>query len=194
MSSQGKLKILFLCTGNSCRSQMAEGWARALKSDALEAYSAGIETHGLNPDAVRVMAEAGVDISSHCSKNVAALMHVPFDFVVTVCGNAHETCPLFPGKARIIHVGFDDPPKPAQGTTTEEARLAPYRRVRDEIRQFILSLPDSLATDQSENIRALKNTQNPLAKKLEPLLPKGTDLGDTITSVDIKATKPQKAP
>jgi arsenate reductase len=143
-----KMKILFLCTGNSCRSQMAEGWARTLKADIIEAYSAGIETHGLNPDAVRVMAEAGVDISTHYSKNVAALMHIPFDYVVTVCGNAHETCPRFPGKARIVHAGFDDPPKLAQGAATEEARLDPYRRVRDEIRQFILSLPDSLAANQ----------------------------------------------
>jgi arsenate reductase len=143
-----KMKILFLCTGNSCRSQMAEGWARTLKSDVIDAYSAGIETHGLNPDAVRVMAEAGVDISSQYSKNVAALMHIPFDYVVTVCGNAHETCPRFPGKARIVHAGFDDPPKLAQGAATEEARLEPYRRVRDEIRQFILDLPDSLATNQ----------------------------------------------
>jgi arsenate reductase len=143
-----KIKILFLCTGNSCRSQMAEGWARALKAETLDVYSAGIETHGLNPDAVKVMAEAGVDISSHYSKNVATLMHIPFDYVVTVCGNAHETCPRFPGKARIVHAGFDDPPKLAQGAATEEARLEPYRRVRDEIRQFILDLPDSLATNQ----------------------------------------------
>jgi arsenate reductase len=143
-----KLKVLFLCTGNSCRSQMAEGWARALKSDTLEAYSGGIETHGLNPDAVKVMAEAEVDISTHRSKNVDELMHIPFDYVVTVCGHAHETCPLFPGKARIVHVGFDDPPKLAQGAATEEDRLAPYRRVRDEIRQFVSSLPGSLKANE----------------------------------------------
>jgi arsenate reductase (thioredoxin) len=143
-----KLKVLFLCTGNSCRSQMAEGWARALKSDTLEAYSGGIETHGLNPDAVKVMAEAEVDISTHRSKKVDELMHIPFDYVVTVCGHAHETCPLFPGKARIVHVGFDDPPKLAQGAATEEDRLAPYRRVRDEIRQFVSSLPGSLKANE----------------------------------------------
>ena len=91
-----KLKVLFLCTGNSCRSQMAEGWARHLKSDVIEAYSAGITTHGLNPSAVKVMAEAGVDISGHQSKNVQDLLHVPFDYVVTVCGHANETCPRFP--------------------------------------------------------------------------------------------------
>lgn len=143
-----KLKVLFLCTGNSCRSQMAEGWARTLRSDILEAYSAGIETHGLNSDAVKVMAEAGVDISTHRSKNVNELMHIPFDYVVTVCGHAHETCPLFPGKARIVHVGFDDPPKLAQGAAMEEDRLAPYRRVRDEIRQFVSSLPGSLKANE----------------------------------------------
>jgi arsenate reductase (thioredoxin) len=148
MLSKERLKILFLCTGNSCRSQMAEGWANALKAEILEPYSAGIETHGLNPDAVKVMAEAGVDISTHRSKNVNELMHIPFDYVVTVCGHAHETCPLFPGKARIVHVGFDDPPKLAQGVATEEDRLAPYRRVRDEIRQFVSSLPGSLKDNE----------------------------------------------
>src|SRR5512141_2375624 len=95
-----KLKVLFLCTGNSCRSQMAEGWARALKSDSIEAYSAGIETHGLNPRAVKVMAEAGVDISGHQSKHVDTLKRVPFDCVVTVCGHASEHCPVFLTKAR----------------------------------------------------------------------------------------------
>lgn len=139
-----KLRVLFLCTGNSCRSQMAEGWARYLKSDAIEACSAGIETHGLNPNAVKVMAEAGVDISSHQSKNVAHLMNGTFDYVVTVCGHANETCPMFPGKARIVHVGFDDPPALARTARTEEEALDCYRRVRDEIRAFVETLPDSL--------------------------------------------------
>ncbi len=138
------VKILFLCTGNSCRSQMAEGWARALKADAVEAWSAGIETHGMNPDAVRVMAEAGVDISAQHSKRVEDVLDVPFDWVVTVCGHAHETCPRFPGTARVVHVGFDDPPKLARGARTEEERLAPYRRVRDEIRAFVETLPAAL--------------------------------------------------
>ncbi len=102
-------KVLFLCTGNSCRSQMAEGWARHLKGDAIETYSAGIETHGLNPNAVKVMAEAGVDITGHTSKTLNDLAHVTFDYVVTVCGHAHETCPVFPGNAAVIHKGFDDP-------------------------------------------------------------------------------------
>ena len=139
-----RVKVLFLCTGNSCRSQMAEGWARALRGEAVEAYSAGIETHGLNPDAVRVMAEAGVDISGHRSKNVAELSDVALDYVVTVCGHAHETCPRFPGGAQVIHAGFDDPPRLAVGAETEEARLAPYRRVRDEIRAFVETLPEAL--------------------------------------------------
>ena len=138
------LKILFLCTGNSCRSQMAEGWARRLKGDQIEAYSAGIEAHGLNPDAVRVMAEAGVDISSHRSKLVSELRGVDLDYVVTVCGNAHESCPRFPGKAKVVHVGFDDPPRLAADAKTEDERLAPYRRVRDEIRAFVETLPNSL--------------------------------------------------
>jgi len=138
-----KLKILFLCTGNSCRSQMAEGWARHLKADRIEAYSAGIEKHGLNPLAVRVMAEAGVDISTQKSKLVAELPVKEFDYVITLCGHAEETCPFFPGKK--IHQGFDDPPKLAAAAKTEAERLLPYRRVRDEIREFVEKLPDSLA-------------------------------------------------
>jgi arsenate reductase len=139
-----KTKVLFLCTGNACRSQMAEGWARKLKSDSTEPYSAGIETHGLNPDAVRVMAEAGVDISGQRSKLVGDLGGVDFDYVVTVCDNARQSCPLFPGKAKLVHVGFDDPPRLAAGAKTEDERLAPYRRVRDEIRALVETLPDSL--------------------------------------------------
>lgn len=144
MIDKHKLKVLFLCTGNSCRSQMAEGWAHALKGDVIEAYSAGIETHGLNPNAVRVMAEAGVDITGQWSKNVSELMNVDFDYVVTVCGHANETCPVFPGKAKVVHVEFDDPPKLAAAAKTEEEKLNLYRRVRDEIRQFVETLPESL--------------------------------------------------
>jgi arsenate reductase len=140
----GKLKVLFLCTGNSCRSQMAEGWTRHLKGHRIEPYSAGIETHGLNPRAVRVMAEAGVDISGHRSKHVAELSHVRFDYVVTVCDHAHESCPLFPGKAKIVHRSFDDPPRLACDAASEEEALAHYRRVRDEIRAFVQQLPEAL--------------------------------------------------
>jgi arsenate reductase len=142
--SERKIKVLFLCTGNSCRSQMAEGWARHLKGDVIDAYSAGIETHGLNPNAVKVMAAAGVDISGHVSKNVSDVKDIPFDYVVTVCGHANETCPMFPGKAKVIHVGFDDPPTLAKSAKTEEEALAQYRRVRDEIKAFVQRLPGAL--------------------------------------------------
>jgi len=141
-----KTKILFLCTGNSCRSQMAEGWALHLKGDRIDAYSAGIEKHGLNPLAVRVMAESGVDISSQKSKTIDELPVQPFDYVITLCSHANETCPYFPG--RKIHKGFDDPPKLAEDAETEAERLAPFRRVRDEIKKFIESLPESLETSE----------------------------------------------
>ena len=143
-----KLKILFLCTGNSCRSQMAEGWAHHLKGHVIEAWSAGIETHGLNPLAVKVMAEVGVDISGHRSKHVDELKGIPFDYIITVCDHAHESCPLFPGRTKVIHRGFDDPPRLAKTARTEEEALAHYRRVRDEIRHFIQELPDSLDQPQ----------------------------------------------
>jgi arsenate reductase len=139
-----RLKILFLCTGNSCRSQMAEGWARHLKGDVIEAFSAGIDTHGLNPSAVKVMSEVGVDISRQRSKHVDELKDVAFDYVVTVCDNANESCPLFPGKTKVVHVGFDDPPRLAKDAKTEEEALTHYRRVRDKIRAFVETLPDSL--------------------------------------------------
>jgi arsenate reductase len=139
-----KPKLLFLCTGNSCRSQMAEGWARALKGAELDVYSAGIETHGLNPRAVQVMAEAGVDISKHQSKLLESLRDVKFDYVVTVCGHAHETCPRFPGGAKVLHVGFDDPPRLAMNAAGDEEALGHYRRVRDEIKAFVETLPASL--------------------------------------------------
>jgi len=145
-----KLKILFLCTGNACRSQMAEGWTRALKGDVIEAYSAGIEVHGLNPQAVRVMAEAGVDISGQRSKTTEAVKDVPFDYVVTVCGHANETCPMWlSGKAKVVHVGFDDPPALARGAKTENEALAHYRRVRDEIRAFVAGLPANLLEERT---------------------------------------------
>jgi arsenate reductase len=138
------LKILFLCTGNSCRSQMAEGWARQLRAHEIEAYSAGIETHGLNPHAVQVMAEVGVDITSQLSQNVEQLSHIEFDYVVTVCDHAAKSCPIFKGNAIVIHQPFDDPPRLAQEAVTEEAGLDHYRRVREEIRQYVESLPDTL--------------------------------------------------
>lgn len=139
-----KMNVLFLCTGNSCRSQMAEGWARHLKGDLIEPWSAGIEKHGMNPHAVRVMAEAGVDLSGHYSKTLADLGPVTFDVVVTVCGHADEHCPRFPGSTRVVHVGFEDPPRLTRELPDGEAKLAVYRRVRDEIRRFVEGLPDTL--------------------------------------------------
>lgn len=138
------IKILFLCTGNSCRSQMAEGWARYLKSDLIEAHSAGTSPQGLNPLAVKVMAEAGVDIAGHRSNNVIDLLHIQFDYVITVCDNARESCPLFPGKARIVHRGFDDPPFLAKHAKSEDEAFVHYRRVRDEVRDYVLTLPEAL--------------------------------------------------
>ena len=140
-----KVRILFLCTGNSCRSQMAEGWCRQLLSELYDCASAGIEKHGLNPFAVKVMAEVGVDISSHYSKTTAELGDQEFDFVTTVCGDADENCPFFPARTRVIHRGFDDPPKLAAGAADEEEALVHYRRVRDEIRDYIRSLPEELS-------------------------------------------------
>ncbi len=135
-----KLKILFLCTGNSARSQMAEGWVRALKGGALEAYSAGIETHGLNPYAVAVMKEAGADISNQRSKLVTEVLDIPFDYVITVCSHADENCPVFPRATKIIHHGFEDPAK-AEGN--DEEKLIVFRRVRDEIKAFAQLLPEA---------------------------------------------------
>jgi arsenate reductase len=139
-----KPTVLFLCTGNSCRSQMAEGWARHLRGDQFDAYSAGTEPHGMNARAVKVMAEAGVDISGHRSKHVDALREIAFDHVVTVCDHANQTCPTIPGKAKRIHVGFDDPPRLAREAKDEEEALGHYRRVRDEIRLFIEQFDPSL--------------------------------------------------
>ncbi len=143
-------RVLFLCTGNSCRSQMAEGWARFFLGNSLQAFSAGIIAKGLDPRAARVMAEAGVDISAQTSKTVSSLIEAhrdqfgqspdmppPFDLVITVCGHAHETCPRFPGKVRVIHHGFDDPPHLADTASSEDEALGHYRRVRDEIRAFV---------------------------------------------------------
>ena len=141
-----KTTILFLCTGNSCRSQMAEGWAMYLKSDEIEAYSAGIEKHGLNPQAVAVMAEVGVDIAKQKSKCITELPLQEFDWIITLCGHAVETCPYLPG--RKIHKGFDDPPRLAEGLAEKGAnyqeQLDCYRRVRDEIKAFVATLPGAL--------------------------------------------------
>lgn len=139
-----RTKILFLCTGNSCRSQMAEGWTRILKEKEIEAYSAGVAPKGVDPLAVRAMAESGVDISGQSSKGVEEFWDVEFDYVVTLCGHAQESCPVFPAKTRLVHVGFDDPPKLAETAKTEDEALSHYRRVRDEIKRFVEKLPAAL--------------------------------------------------
>ena len=138
-------KVLFLCTGNSCRSQMAEGFARALKSNDFEAYSAGIEKHGMNPHAVKVMAEAGIDIAVQESNTTDELPVKEFDYVVTVCDNAKESCPWFPAKTKLVHQSFQDPPALTRDMPDGEEKLAVYRRVRDEIRKYVESLPGAFA-------------------------------------------------
>lgn len=144
MRKDGKIRVLFLCTGNSCRSQMAEGWAHRLISGTVEASSAGTRPKGMDPRAVRVMLEAGVDISGQRSKRVDELEKIDPDIVITLCGDADGNCPVFPGGARVMHSGFEDPPRLAQGAADEEEALGHYRRVRDEIRDFVLKLPEVL--------------------------------------------------
>lgn len=148
MTQPNRPRVLFLCTGNSCRSQMAEGWARHLLGDRLDAWSAGTDPHGLNPLAVRAMSEAGVDISAHTSKRVEACRPESLDLVVTVCGHAHENCPVFltqnPG-TRVVHRGFDDPPRLAADAAGDDQAMPHYRRVRDEIRAFVETIPNLLA-------------------------------------------------
>ena len=138
---ENKLKILFLCTGNSCRSQMAEDWAQNLKGDTIEPYSAGVTARGLNPSAVLVMKEVGVDISHHTSKEVGSMVNISFDYVITVCSHADQHCPTFTGNAQVIHVGFEDPPSLAASAQNDEEALSHFRCVRDKIRAFIETLP-----------------------------------------------------
>jgi len=146
-----RIRVLFLCTGNSCRSQMAEGLCRHFRGDLIEPASAGIEKHGLNPLAVQAMNEIGIDISSHHSKSVDELGDREFDYVVTVCGHANETCPVFPVLTRVVHRGFDDPPSLAKESASEEEAMGHYRRVRDEIQDYVLSLPVSLESEVSDD-------------------------------------------
>jgi arsenate reductase len=140
-----RLTVLFLCIGNSCRSQMAEGWARHLTALAIEAHSAGTVAKGPDPRAVAVMAEAGVDISGQQSKTLDDLGDLAFDHVVTLCGTARGSCPVFQGATRVMHRGFDDPPALARQARSEAEALGHYRRVRDEIRVFVERLPRLLA-------------------------------------------------
>ena len=137
-------KILFLCTGNACRSQMAESWTNHLRGDHFEAHSAGTIAKGLDPRAVRAMAEAGIDISKNRSKTMDDLPPVTWDLVITLCGDAHENCPFFPGPTKVMHRGFDDPPRLAEGAVDEEEALGHYRRVRDEIKDFVMTLDEEV--------------------------------------------------
>jgi arsenate reductase len=136
-----KLRILFLCTGNTCRSQMAEGLTRHLKSDLIEPYSAGLDPGAMNTRAVKSMSEIGIDISNAFPKTIESLGHITFDYVITLCDHANESCPLFPGKTKRLHWGFEDPPKLAENTTTEDEAMSHYHRVRDQIRSFVEKLP-----------------------------------------------------
>jgi arsenate reductase len=133
-------KVLFLCTGNSCRSQMAEGWCRFYYPGRIEAYSAGLRAQGLNPLAAQVMKEVGVDISAQTSDALEAYLNVTFDLVVTVCDHADAHCPAFPGAIERIHQCFDDPPKLAEQALTQDEVLACYRRVRDQIGHWMQGL------------------------------------------------------
>lgn len=144
-----KKRILFLCTGNACRSQMAEGWARYFHSDWLEAYSAGVSPHGVDPLAVKVMKEVGVDISNHRSKSVDEVESIDFDYVITLCDSAKKSCPVFPAKTLYAHVPFDDPPLLAMSAKTEEEALDHYRRVRDEIRDFVKDIRNFLESKKA---------------------------------------------
>ncbi len=141
----GPISILFLCTGNSCRSQMAEAWAGKLPGGPVEASSAGVEPKGVDPRSVRVMAEAGVDISGQGSKAIEDLDRTEFDYVVTLCDHANESCPFFPGRTTRVHKSFDDPPALAKEAENEEEALFHYRRVRDEIRDWVAGFPGNLA-------------------------------------------------
>ncbi len=165
-------RVLFVCTGNSCRSQMAEGWTRHLLHRMLDAYSAGIGAHGLNRVAVRVMLEAGVDISGYRSKRVEALRYTDFDCVITVCDNANERCPIFPGHTRMLHAGFEDPVTLAQSARNDEEALAHYRRIRDEIRAFVERLPDLLYGGLDAEEEKGQTDARDLAA-----IPQGADLG-----------------
>ena len=132
-------KVLVLCTGNSCRSQMAEGYLRHFAGDRAEIFSAGIETHGVNPRAIATMQEDGIDISKHSSNNIEEYRTIDFDYVITVCDNAKERCPLFPSNAQKFHYNFSDPAKAAG---TEDERMAQFRNVRDQIKAYAKDFTD----------------------------------------------------
>jgi arsenate reductase (thioredoxin) len=150
MDTATKIKVLFMCTGNSCRSQMAEAFARLLRGNLIEPYSAGTAPKGMDLRAVKVMAEVGIDISRYKSKSVFDLPDIAFDYVITLCDDAQQECPFFPVKAALIHHSFDDPPRLSEGARDEEEALHHYRRVRDEIRAYVETLPESLSQQARE--------------------------------------------
>jgi arsenate reductase (thioredoxin) len=150
MSAATSLRVLFLCTGNSCRSQMAEAWAKRLKGDLIEAYSAGTAPKGVDPRAIKAMAEVGIDLSRYKSKSVFELPDIEFDYVITLCEDAQQACPYFPAKTAIMHHGFEDPPRLAENARNEDEAMVHYRRVRDEIRAYIETLPKTLSEETRE--------------------------------------------
>jgi arsenate reductase len=133
MNIENKKKILVLCTGNSCRSQIAEGYLRHFAGDRAEIYSAGVETHGVNPRAIQIMKEDGIDISHHSSNHIDEYQHITFDYIITVCDNAKERCPFFPGNAQRFHHNFPDP---AKATGSEETVMAQFRYTRELIKEY----------------------------------------------------------
>jgi arsenate reductase len=176
MEIEKKFKILFLCTGNSCRSQMAEGFSRHLINDRIDAYSAGIAPKVIDPRAIKAMAEVGIDISRQQSKSTDGIKDMEFDFVITLCDNAQKTCPTFPAKTSVFHMGLDDPPKLAENSQNEKEALEHYRRVRDEIKVFVEQLPDilkqkkeALMFDQARFAAGLKSVIGQLPESLETI-------------------------
>lgn len=143
-NTKEKVKVLFLCTGNACRSQMAEGWAKHLKSDVMEADSAGVWPAGVSSKVIQVMAEAGVDISSHTSKHAYTFLDMDFDYVITLCDHAKEQCPIYGKRTQLVHRAFKDP---IAATGDEEQILAAFRKTRDEIRAFVETLPEGLMAE-----------------------------------------------
>ncbi|OQB48653.1 MAG: Arsenate-mycothiol transferase ArsC1 [Firmicutes bacterium ADurb.Bin153] len=139
-----RMKVLFLCSGNSCRSQMAEGWTKKLKGDVIDAYSAGIEKHGIDASAAAVMKEVGIDISGNRSKTVEDLQGIDFDYVITLCGYASENLPAELGQIKRVHRRFVHPMRLALGAENQDEELEAYRKIRDEIREFVASLPEYL--------------------------------------------------
>jgi arsenate reductase len=174
MGTEKQTKILFLCTGNSCRSQMAEAFSRHLIKDRIDAYSAGIAPKDVDPQAIKAMSEIGIDISHQQSKSTDNVKDMKFDFVITLCDNAQKTCPTFPAKTSVFHMGFDDPPKLAANCRDEDEALGHYRRVRDEIKIFVEQLPDILKQkkegmvfDQTRFVAGLKSVIGQLPKRME---------------------------